>query len=347
MLDALLKKYNRRRKQQYFQSPLFHARKSYAFVGVGMHSLNNYYPLLRYFNVPVKYICTRQSDWSNQLSPLFPAAVFTHNISQVINDPAVAGVFVSADPDEHNRLATAVLQSGKALFIEKPPCRQLDELRQLAGSHPQAICKVGLQRRHWPANPGIKKKCSRALSYIYRFQTGSYPQGDPLTELFIHPLDYCHYLFGDSFLQSLTVRRDSAGVTAQLHVGHANDLSGLIELSTHYTWNDPVEQLSVNTGAESLLIEYPGSVQGSPKPARVLHLPTERLFRQPRVTRQYYNGGPSLIPAMEYQTLITQGFYGGVESFVRLVEGGDHRESRSDLPSLITTYELLEKINNA
>ena len=37
------------------------------------------------------------------------------------------------------------------------------------------------------------------------------PQGDPLTELFIHPLDYCHYLFGVSRLKSLTVRRDNAG----------------------------------------------------------------------------------------------------------------------------------------
>jgi virulence factor len=347
MLDALLKKYNRRRKQQYFQSPLFQTRAQYAFVGVGMHSLNNYYPILRYFNVPIKYICTRQSDWSRQLAPLFPAAVFTHDISQVVNDPAVAGVLVCADPDEHYRLAELVLRSGKALFIEKPPCRQLHEMQKLMGSHPQAICKVGLQRRHWPANKGIIKKCARAISYVYRFQTGSYPQGDPLTELFIHPLDYAHFLFGNSSLQSLTVRRDNAGITAQLHLRHANDLSGLIELSTHYTWNDPIEQLSVNTEAESLLIEYPGSVHGSIKPARVLHLPTERLFRQPKVTRQYYNGGPSLIPATEYQTLITQGFYGAVESFVTLAEGSDSREIRSDLPSLINTYELLEKINTA
>ncbi|HET6255532.1 MAG TPA: Gfo/Idh/MocA family oxidoreductase [Puia sp.] len=347
MLDALLKKYNRRRVQQYFQSPLFHTRRQYAFVGVGMHSLNNYYPLLRYFNIPLKYICTRQSDWNSQLSPLFPAAVFTHDITQILNDPAVAGILVCADPDEHYALAGSVLGSGKALFIEKPPCRRLDQLRHLIAEHPDALCKVGLQRRYWPANDAVKKKCSRAISYIYRFQTGSYPQGDPLTELFIHPLDYCHYLFGECRLQSLSVRRDNAGLTAQLHLEHANDLSGLIELSTRYTWNDPIEQLSVNTDAESLLIEYPGSVRGNPKPARVLHLPTERLFRRPKVTRGYYNGGPSLIPAMEYQTLITQGFFAAIESFVNLVEEKDSRETRSDLPSLIPTYELLEKISKA
>jgi virulence factor len=349
MLEALLKKYNHRRKEQFFQSPLFQTQKTYAFIGVGIHSLTNFYPLLRHFNIRLKYICTKGSDWSRQLSPLFPGCVFTHDLKDILQDKEVAGVFVCTDPDAHYSLLQTLLGANKNVFIEKPPCRDLPQLRQLLSLYPEGICKVGLQRRYWPGNRSIQKKCHQATSYIYQFQTGPYPQGDPYTELFLHPLDYCRFLFGEYQLQSSSRRQDSAGITLQLHVTHDNNCSGLIQLSTHHSWNPAMERLSVNASRESLDIEYPGSVKGRPAPFRLLNLPTERVLRQPAVERQYFMGAPSLVPALEYNSLIVQGFYQEIETFVSLVEGSGKEGTRkdgpyNDLPSLLSTYEIMEKI---
>src|ERR1700744_113836 len=320
MLQTLLKKYNRRRKEQFFQSPLFHTKKSYAFIGVGVHSLTNFYPILRHFSIRLKYICTKESDWSRQLSPLFPGCIFIHDPQVILQDKEIAGVFVCADPDAHYDLLQTLLGARIPVFIEKPPCRHLSQLRQLISLYPDSICKVGLQRRSWPGNSAIQKKCRQAISYTYRFQTGAYPQGDPFTDLFLHPLDYCRFLFGQYNLRSFSRNQNQAGITLQLHVTHDNNCSGLLELSTHYSWNPAVEHLAVNTGKESLTVEYPASVKGKPAPARFLNIPTERVLAQPSVERQYFFGGPSLVPALEYNTLVLQGFYQEIVTFVSLVE---------------------------
>lgn len=346
MLNALLKRYNHYRKEKYFQSPLFQARKQYAFVGFGIHSMTNFYPLLRYFNISLKYICTKSTDWKSKLSPLFPGCTFTHDLEDIIKDDTVAGVFVCTTAEAHYDLLTRLLKAGKPVFIEKPPCRTLTQLHQLHQLNPTAICKIGLQRRHWPGNRPAIKKCREAGNYIYQFQTGAYPQGDPFTELFIHPLDYSRMLFGAPRLQSFSKHQDNKGITLQLHLTHPGGISGLLHLSTHYTWNPPLECLTVNTGDESLTIQYPTSVTGKQMPFRVMNVPAERLMRQPATTKEYFSGIPTLVPALETNTLFTQGFLSEIEDFVTLVENpGANPGEANDLGSLFNVYELMEKLN--
>ncbi len=227
MLNALLKRFNHHRKEKYFENPLFHARQSYAFVGFGIHSMTTLYPILRNYNVPLKYIFTQSSDWKKQLSPLFPSCSFTHDLDAIIADPSVTGVFVCTAPEAHYAILTQLLAAGKSVFVEKPPCQTLPELRELDRINPAAICKIGLQRRHWPGNKTILRKCTRATNYLYQFQTGPFPQGDPFTELFIHPLDYARFLFGDPRLQSFSKHQDDKGITLQLHLRHSGGCSGL------------------------------------------------------------------------------------------------------------------------
>ena len=384
MLNALLKRFNHHRKEKYFQSPLFHAQKTYAFVGFGIHSMTSLYPILRHFNIRLKYICTKNTDWKNQLSPLFPGCSFIHELQPILDDDTVAGVFVCTTPEAHYDILTRLLKAGKPVFIEKPPCQTLDQLNQLITIPPAAICTVGLQRRHWPGNRAIVKKCREAISYCYQFQTGPLAEGDPFTELFIHPLDYAQYLFGEATLESFSKHEDNKGVTLQLHLthpgrdgkhsgsagnagrtgnasGHPRSISGLLHLSTNYTWNPPVESLSVNTTAESLTIQYPTTVTGKQLPFRVLNIPTERVLGQAAVTKEYFSGIPTLTPAQETNTLYTQGFLPEIEHFVSLVENrrpssgttsgtnsrvnpNNNGGASNDLPSLLNLYQLLEKL---
>lgn len=356
MLNALLKRYNRFRKERYFHAPLFHAQKQYAFVGFGIHSMTTLYPILRYFNISLKYICTKSSDWQDDLSSLFPATTFTHNLEDIIKDDTVAGVFVCAAPEAHYEILIRLLPAGKAIFIEKPPCQTLAQLRNLQTTNPSAICKIGLQRRYWPGNMPIIKKCRNAKSYLYKFQTGPLAQGDPLTELFIHPLDYARFLFGAPHLESFSKHQDDKGITLQLHLTHPGSCSGLLHLSTHYSWNPPQESLEVDLPGESLTLQYPTSVTGKQMPFRPLNVPTERLMNRPLTTKEYYSGIPTLTPALETNTFLVQGFLPEIENFVALVEntgkqntgtrntGQQSAGEANDLASLTGIYELFHAL---
>lgn len=348
MLNALLKRFNQHRKEKYFQSPLFHTQKEYAFVGFGMHSMTALYPILRHFNIRLKYVCTRNSDWTKQLSPLFPGCSFIHDLNVIVTDPAIAGVFVCTTPEAHYPILTRLLTAGKPVFVEKPPCQSRTELDNLLKINPAAICKIGLQRRHWPGNKPILKKCKRATSYLYQFQTGPFPQGDPFTELFIHPLDYTRFLFGAPRLESYSKHHDDQGITVQLHLQHSGGCSGLLHLSTHYTWNPPLESLTIYGPDESLTLQYPTSVTGQQMPSRIMNIPAERLMNRPLVTREYWSGIPTLTPAMETTTWYTQGFLEEIEDFVTRVEDPRatpvNRADDNDLASLLPIYELFQSL---
>jgi virulence factor len=355
MLNALLKRYNHFRKEKYFQAPLFHARKKYAFVGFGIHSMTVFYSLLRYFNVPLKYICTKSTDWKEKLSPLFPGCTFTHDLDAIINDPEIAGVFVCTSPEAHYDILTKLLKAGKPVFVEKPPCQTLIQLHDLHRIDPSAICIVGLQRRYWPGNDRIIKKCRSVRNYIYQFQTGPLAEGDPITELFIHPLDYARFLFGDPKSMSVSKHQDDKGITFQLHLKHSNGCSGLVHLSTHSSWNPPLECLTFNTNNETFTLQYPASVTGKKLPFRPMNIPTERLMNQSPTLKEYYNGAPTLTPALETNTLHVQGFLSEIERFVTLVEATpaagsvttrtrEGQDDANDLPSLFSIYELFEAL---
>jgi virulence factor len=346
MLSALFRRYNHYRKEKYFRLPLFRAQKQYAFVGFGIHSMTSLYPILRHFNVPLKYICTKDSDWQNRLSPLFPGCTFTHDLEPIIADDTVAGVFVCTTPDTHFDILTRLLGAGKPVFVEKPPCRTLAQLQQLRQLNSTGICKVGLQRRYWPGNFAVTKKCRNTTNYLYKFQTGPLAQGDPLTELFIHPLDYARFLFGDPKLRSFSKHLDDKGITLQLHLTHPGGASGLLHLSTHYSWNPPVESIEVNIPGEWLTLQYPTSVTGRQMPFRPLNVPTERLLNHPLTTKEYYSGIPTLTPALETNTFLVQGFLRELEHFVALVEnpGKAHNGEINDLASLQSIYELFHSL---
>lgn len=346
MLNALLKRYNHHRKEKYFQSPLFHSQKNYAFIGFGIHSMTNFYPLLRHFNVRLKYICTKTSHWEQQLSPLFPGCSFTNDLQDILLDDSISGIFICASPESHYSILKEVLKSGKAVFVEKPPCITLSQLHDLVKITTATICKIGLQRRYWPGNIQALKKSREAASYVYQFQTGAYPQGDPFTELFLHPLDYCRFLFGESTLKSFSKHLDNRGLTLQLHITHPGNISGLLQLSTHYSWNPAFECLSVNGKKESLIIQYPYSVTGKPTPSRIMNIPAERLLRQPTIVKEYYSGGPSLIPALETNSYVAHGFLAEIETFITLVENSDAARpgTINDLPSLLGIYGMIEEM---
>ncbi len=345
MIDILLNKYNQYRKRKYFRSRLFQTKKKYAFIGLGMHSLNNLYPILRHFNIQLKYICTKNSEWNKEVSLLFPSCIVTHSIEDILNDKEVDGVFVCTTADAHYSIVDQLLNSGKNVFVEKPPCNSISELNSLIKSYPDQTCKVGLQRRYWPGNNYAIKKSKHASGYFYRFHVGAYPHGDILSELFIHPLDYCFFLFGEYRLKSFSSVTNEWGLAIQMHIEHTNGISGLADFSTQHSWNSPLEMLSVNTHSEDLTIQYPLLVSGKQKPGRYFNIPAERILGQPVITKEYFSTGNFISPVHELNTLVLQGFYHEIETFIELVENPrSNKTNRNDLAGLMNVYSVIEQL---
>jgi len=345
MIKQLYKKVNQFRKKAYLNDELYNTKKKYAFIGFGLHSLVNLYPILTHYGVRLKYICTRESSAEAHIRNRFPDTLFINDLKVILNDPEVEGVFVSANPEAHAEILNSLLIAGKKIFVEKPPCSNGSELQKIIDTKPDAVIKVGLQRRYWPGNKQLLKSSNKSRSYIYRFYFGPYPQGNVFNELFIHAIDYCIFLFGEFSLLSSSHQKYNGGITTQMHVMHANGLSGLIELSTHYSWTDPVDSLSIHNMDELLEVNYPTSIEGHLKPGRVMHLPAERIMDKPQVSRKYFSINNLVIPALNLNTLVLQGFYGEISAFISLVENG--RKSENDLAGMKSLYRILDELKES
>jgi virulence factor len=342
MIKQLYKKVNQFRKKAYLNDELYKTKKKYAFIGFGMHSLTNLYPILIQFGIGLKYICTRESMPGDHIRHQFSGTTFIHDLEIILNDPEVEGVFVSANPEAHAQILTRLLIAEKKIFIEKPPCSNGQELKKMTDIKPDAVVKIGLQRRHWPGNKRLHKIRDRARSYIYKFYFGSYPQGNVFNELFIHAIDYCFFLFGEFSIVSSSHQKYNDGITSQIHVIHAGGISGLIELSTHYSWTDPVDSLCIHCVDELLEVNYPTGIEGRLKPRRILNLPSERIMDKPLISKKYFSINHLVIPAFNLNTLVLQGFYDEIKSFVLLVENDGRKEN--DLIGMASLYRVLDEL---
>ena len=229
MIPQLIARYKRMRTEQFLRQTY---QYQYAFVGMGQHSLTNLYPVLHYLGVPLKYICVTSERKANLIERKYPSVKGTTSLDEILKDEAIKGVFVSASSSAHFSIASQVLQSGKSLFIEKPPCQTLVELDTLIALQQQfgsPVATVGLQKRYAPTVQLLKQRLrkERLMNYDLHYLTGAYPEGDALLDLYIHPLDLVCFLFGkpeilaiqqvakDSYI--LMLQHPQAPLNSQLH----------------------------------------------------------------------------------------------------------------------------------
>ena len=334
---SIIDKYKRLRSETYLKETY---SGSYAFVGLGNHSLANLYPVIHYLQIPLKYICVTSEDKAALISRKFQGETGTTDLDAVLSDPEIKGVFVAANPKAHYAIAKKVLESGKALFVEKPPVGTAAELEDLISSN-KGIAVAGLQKRYAPAVRLLKKKLSaeKLLNYDLHYCTGAYPEGDALLDLYIHPLDLVCHLFGKAEIVSLT----KIGKNSLLLTLKHEKITGTLELSTEYGWTDARETLSVNTstglykldGMENLTLEL--------RPAVIAGIPLEKVGLGKGGTRVLFarNG---FSPVLKENPVYTQGFFDEIRNFAERAQGCK-ADVLSDLDSLRDTYSLITSLS--
>ena len=212
-LDNIIDRYRRIRSMRELQ---YTYTQQYALVGVGNHCANNLLPVIQYLQLPLKYICCTSEKKAELISQKYKGVKGTTSLQDILLDDTISGVFVAANPHSHFLIAAEVIKAGKSLFIEKPPCEDKRELKTLTDTvklYGSQHIVVGLQRRCAPATQILKNqlKGDGKRHYHYHYLTGLYPEGDTLLDLFIHPLDYVTFLFGEAKIKSLDVIRSRDG----------------------------------------------------------------------------------------------------------------------------------------
>ena len=119
MIQKIINRYKRARTNTWLSQ---NYDSQYAFIGMGQHSLSNLYPVLDYLHIPLKYVCVTSDNKAKLITQKLRSTKGTTSVDEILKDNSIKGVFVSVSPSAHFEIAKKVLNSGKSLFIEKPPC---------------------------------------------------------------------------------------------------------------------------------------------------------------------------------------------------------------------------------
>lgn len=338
MIQQLINRYKRMRTERYLNET---CRCQYAFVGMGQHSLTNLYPVLHYLQVPLKYICVTSERKARLIERKFNGTIATTRLDDILNDESVKGVLVAAAPSAHFSLASRVLQSGKSLFIEKPPCQTVAQLKELIATQQASgspVAMIGLQQRYAPAIQILKKrlKGQRLLNYDLHYLTGAYPEGDALLDLYIHPLDLATWLFGKAEIVSY-LEIDEGSYLLMLRHQH---IVGTIELSTCHSWQDAQQSLTVHTHSGTYRLNQCEELSFAHRQPVIAGIPMEKI-RPRSQSVEYLYRHDSFSPILAGNSIYTQGFFNEITAFVNAVEG-KQANVQTDLQSIEQTLQLIE-----
>lgn len=339
MIQELINRYKRIRTEQFLRQTY---QYQYAFVGMGQHSQTNLYPVLHYLGVPLKYICVTSERKAKLIEEKYRIKTTT-SLDEILNDEVIKGIFVSASPSAHFSIASQVLQSGKSLFIEKPPCQTLEELDTLIAlqqQHGSPVAMVGLQKRYAPAVQQLKNRLrkERRFNYDLHYLTGPYPEGDALLDLYIHPLDLIFHLFGQpEILACRQVAKDSYILMLQ----HPH-IIGTLELSTAYTWTTAEESLKICTRSGVYNLSQMESLTFTPNPTTILGIPMEKLRLRHEMKEPLFQRN-NFTPILENNQIYSQGYFNEITTFIDAVEGMGNQIS-SNFKDVRDTYEIICKI---
>ncbi|MDE6696932.1 MAG: Gfo/Idh/MocA family oxidoreductase [Muribaculaceae bacterium] len=339
-MNNLLGRWRSHRNRRMIGSPY---ESCYAFVGVGSHALQNLYPVIQYLGIRLKYICCRHADKIPDIERKFGVTATT-SLDTILDDESIRGVFVCASPDAHYGIVSRIVKSGKYVFVEKPPCSSLQELDSLIEDDPEGKVMVGMQKRFSPFTRDLMRRLrsEKPRNYSLSYHTGAYPEGNPVTDLFIHPVDLCMFLFGRAEIKGCLRAGSRSDTTIQLLLAHEN-VNGTVELSTAYSWGRTEESLRVNTSAGEYRLDKMERLSFSAHPPRILGIPLEKtgLFTS---SEQVISLRDGFSPMATNNQIYAQGFLSEIKAFADLVEFS--KANDAPLKSIVNTYKILEYLDS-
>lgn len=345
MIKKIVARYKNYKKQSYLNMTKSY-KTNFAFAGVGGHSISNLYPVIQYLGVPIKEVYSGKLSNAEKMASKFHGAKGTDDFQSILNNNNIDSVFICINPEKHFDFVKLSLDSGKNVFVDKPPCYTSSELEELIMSKRKGgkTCLVGLQRRYSKVYSLLKTKTKNAINYNYKFYAGSYPEGNILHDLFIHPLDTIIYLFGKVVKSEIMVTKGKSGMNINILTEHESSCKGIIELSSMHSWQKLEEHMSITTNCSVFEAIYPQFLCETMYQGDILGIPLEKIRPKKYSTKKVYFDNNYLNPITERNTLADQGFYNEILSFVNICEGRKN-SNKTELHEMKDLYSFIEQIN--
>ncbi|MCF6402479.1 Gfo/Idh/MocA family oxidoreductase [Chitinophaga filiformis] len=343
MLKLVIDTYKQWRRMKMLGG-LFSDGPSFAFIGVGQHSIDNLYPVILNMGVRIKYLYSRQLQVATQAARLFPGCTGISELSVILNDPAIRGVFICLKNEHQLPLVKACLDADKYVFVEKPAVSSYAVLQQLM-AHPHADkCMIAFNKRFSPLNRHLKKNIANTYSYQARYITGAYPEGDAIMELFCHPINNVLAFFGPVEQYTLLHHSDANGsLHLQLLVKH-RQATGMLELSTCYSWSLFTDTLQCLTPRNVIEITYPGSFRITPLGRQFAGVPFDKIYNSRRQLSE--SNYTTATPVAGNNPIVQYGYRDEIHYFVTQVQQGKmlHRAAPGTFRD---TFRLLDELKQA
>jgi len=156
-----------------------------AFVGTGAFAMSTHLPNLK--KMSDKYniysIMSRSGHNAKNAAEMFGAAYHTSDYESILNDKNVDLVMICNRHGLHFDYVYQALTAGKNVFVEKPLCTTLGQLKELqkffdADSTIKPLLTVGYNRRFSPYAESIKEQVSKRINPLmihYRMNAGYSP----------------------------------------------------------------------------------------------------------------------------------------------------------------------------
>lgn len=123
-------------------------------IGAGNYTASTVIPCLKRANASIKYIASAGGLSAKIMAKRANAEYATTDYKVILADPEVSLVIITTRHDLHAQMIIEALNSGKSVFVEKPLCVNLEELKAIQNAYRSAndgiTLNVGFNRRFSP-----------------------------------------------------------------------------------------------------------------------------------------------------------------------------------------------------
>ncbi|WP_158564175.1 Gfo/Idh/MocA family protein [Jiangella anatolica] len=231
----------------------------FATIGAGFQTEQSILPSLRFTDLELVAVCDLDEERARVVGSRHGALRTYTDYQKMLASEEIDAVSVVGPPELHHEAGLAVLESGRHLFVEKPPAPDLAKARQIqaAAASRGLQVMVGFMKRHAHAyvrarelstRPGFGRRTMLRLNYSHVHYASLREHAIFMT---VHGLDLARYFMGDVAGGSVAKREIDGNYVIALLVQHEDGGFSQITLSTH----EPRVQESVELVGESALIQ--------------------------------------------------------------------------------------------
>lgn len=138
------------------------------------------------------------------------------------------------------------------------------------------------------------------------------------------------------------MRSKDGGQTLFLVLEHQN-ITGMLELSTDYSWQNPQEQLSISTDKGQYILDRMERLDFSPRHSAIWGIPLEKVFQNNATVVNLY-GRNGFVPIVGNNQIVSQGFFSEIQAFADMVENRCKDNHAFGLESVKHVYSLMAEI---